>query len=75
MHNGSNVDVVLGYGPRAIAFHENFNRIKNTLPKEKREQIKAEREKLQNAWFLKKYRYNRFKKRVAKDIGLKQYYF
>lgn len=72
---GKDIDLVLGHGPKAIAFRDAFNAAKKKLTDVDRASIIAEKTRLKHAWILQQLRYKMYKNRVAKDLGLKQHYF
>lgn len=74
LHNGT-VDLVVGYGHNAINYANKFKELKRSLSDSEKEKIKQNKVKLKESWFLPEYRYKRYKKQLAKDLGLHQFYF
>lgn len=73
--NGTDVDVVLGHGEKARNFVKAFQEARGKLTPEEQERVRREKLRLKAAWFLKEYRYKRYKKQLAQDLGLEQHYF
>lgn len=73
--DGKEVDVVLGWGPKAQAFSNAYEKALSGLTEEKWKEILETKRNLKNAWILSDYRYNRYKKQLASEIGLRQNYF
>ncbi len=69
------IDIVLGQGQRAVRFSEAFTQAKNSLTEAERAAIRSKKRTLKDAWLFPKVRYQRYKNRVADDLGLKQHYF
>lgn len=73
--NGRDLDVVVAFGPRAEKFKTAFNNAMNRLTPEERAKIVKRKQELKNAWFFPEWRYKRYKKRLAEDLGLSEAYF
>ncbi len=73
--NGKDMDVVIGYGGKAQRFNEAFTRAESMLTPEQRLAIIRRKQKLKDAWVLPEWRYKRYKKRLAIDLGLADAYF
>jgi len=63
------------HGEKPKKFREAFLNAKAALTPERKAEIIAMKRKLKESWFLSDYRYKRYKKQLAADIGLAQHYF
>lgn len=72
---GRDVDLVLAYGEKPRLFSERFKALRNSLTEEEKKKIRETKARLQSSWVLPEYRYRRYKKRLAEDQGLAQFYF
>ena len=73
--NGKDMDVVLGYGDKAQRFNDAFTRAGAMLTPEQKQEVIRMKQKLKNAWILPEWRYKKYKKQLAKDMGLADAYF
>lgn len=73
--NGKDMDVVLGYGDKAQRFNDAFTRAGTVLTPEQKAEVIKRKQELKNAWILPEWRYKRYKKQLAKDMGLADAYF
>lgn len=73
--NGRDMDVVVAYGPRAEKFKNAFDSAKNVLTDDVRDKIVRRKQELKNAWFFPEWRYKRYKRQLAENLGLKDAYF
>ena len=74
-HNGQDIDFALSHGQAGFNFRDAFSSANRHLSDQERSLIMAEKERLKQAWFLRNYRYNKYKKEIAKDLGIAQHYF
>ena len=75
MVNGVDLDVTLTQGEKAQKFRDAFMAAKANITPEEQKEIIATKQRLRNAWFFPEWRYNRYKRQLAKDLGLQQHYF
>lgn len=73
--NGQDLDVVVAYGPRALKFKDAFNNAMSKLTDKERQKIVDTKRSLKNAWFFPEWRYKRYKRQLAEELGLKDAYF
>lgn len=73
--NGKEVDVVLGFGDKANAYHKAYLDAKSKLTYQDRINIVNRKRALKNAWFFPGTRYKMYKNQLATDLGLKEHYF
>lgn len=73
--NGQTVDIVLAHGPKPMAFAQRFQQLKQELTPEQRQAIVNRKLELKNSLVLPEYRYKKYKKEVAEQLGLAQHYF
>lgn len=73
--NGTEIDVVLGVGSKAINFRDAYQSAKQSLTDDQRELIKARKKELKESWILPELRYKLYKNNLATQLGLKQHYF
>lgn len=73
--NGKDMDVVLGYGDKAQRFNDAFTSAGTLLTPEQKAEVIRRKQELKNAWILPEWRYKRYKKQLAKDMGLADAYF
>lgn len=69
------VDLVVGHGDNAIGYANKFKELKHSLSDSDKDRIKKRKADIKNSWFFPEFRYKRYKKQVAKDLGLHQFYF
>jgi hypothetical protein len=69
-HGGKNLDLILAKGEGAAAYRDAVNSAKGSLTDERRYEILKEKERLKNAWFFPKTRYNNYKEQTGKELGI-----
>lgn len=72
---GPEVDIVLGYGEKPQAFTAAFKKVQKSLTPEMKAKIIERKSSLKASWFFPETRYKRYKKSLARDLGLSQHYF
>lgn len=73
--SGKPMDVVIAYGPRAEKFKDAFGQAADLLTDARKKEIVSKKQELKNAWFFPEWRYKRYKKQLANDLGLAKAYF
>jgi len=68
--DGNDVDVVVGYGPKAQKRVKSYQGAKNTLSDEERGKIIHQKKNLKDAWILSKPRYKNYKRRLDGDLNI-----
>lgn len=69
------IDVVLAYGGRAQRFKEAFKNAYDKLDDDKKAKIVQRKKELKDSWFFPTWRYKRYKKQLAEELGLREAYF
>lgn len=76
--DGKDLDVVLAHGPKAFNFRDAFLDAKRALSDYDRAEIIGTKEHIKDSWLnwlTGDARYNRYKNRLASQLGLKDHYF
>lgn len=66
------VDIALVYGDKADKYKSTVREVINKLTPEEREQIRKEKARLQQAWFMRQSRYRKYKRELDERLGIKQ---
>lgn len=72
--NNVDIDVALVRGGKAPELANHVRKLRSELSDERKKEIINTKQKLQNAWFFKDYRYKKYKRGIDKELGLTEFH-